>query len=364
MIEDYYRLDHHTEQMFNDVISHLGNEFHSHEFINRLSEDYRGYFDRLQSERSGMRELHQYLGHVLSTNSESLHIEKITDEDGDDVKKKNDCIIEDGNGQLWRKILTIIMLMLFVPSCFAQLSITKATIPSSFIDGKWDEVMMDFDTNTISPISYKAEDGQIEVTVYNYDFSILRQFVIKAPEGRKNIGLCQFGYLGGRMDEPSFHFSLTKNLFTETGLIECLVEDNGKYWFIDENNRILGEFEGEIGKLIDPQLTRGKIVFDNGVMVDNEGSGIQSIYSNQSSSSISPNPTNGANSVAISWDYELLEDGELIVVDIDGKLIHTQSIKAGSRNATLSTGRFACGNYIYVVRAANGYTSTGKLIIN
>ena len=120
MIEDYYQLDSDTEQIFRNVIQQMENEFDSQEFIERLHEEFEDYYNRLQNEKSGIREIHQYVGHVLSTNSEQLHIEKITDVDGDDIKKRNDCNIEGGFGQLWRRILLVIALMFFVSSSFAQ----------------------------------------------------------------------------------------------------------------------------------------------------------------------------------------------------------------------------------------------------
>lgn len=120
MIENYYQLDSDTEQIFRNVIQQMENEFDSQEFIERLHEEFEDYYNRLQNEKSGLREIHQYVGHVLSTNSEQLHIEKIADVDGDDIKKRNDCNIEGGSGQLWRRILLVFALMLFVSSSFAQ----------------------------------------------------------------------------------------------------------------------------------------------------------------------------------------------------------------------------------------------------
>ena len=370
----YYQLDSGTAGMFRSVIEQLHDVFDSHDFIRELIRQFPQYYDQLLNDRNGMRVTNAYIARILSKHATSLSIEKVRDEKGGYKKVRSKNMNERiSSNQLWRKFLLVLTLMLFVPSCFAQLSISRVTRPSNISDDEylWQDVIYDFESKTMNPIYTNAiNDRQIEVTVYEHDFKINRTFTITLPEGYTDLdGFCAMNYLGGRF-ENSHYFKLTKNLFTKSGLIEGILackDSSGEnvLLFIDEKSKILGSCDDyDLGYLIDPELVNGKIIFTRGIMVDNEGSGIQSIYSDQTSSSVSPNPTNGANSVAISWDYELLEDGELIVVGIDGKLVHTQTIKAGTRNASLSTGRLAAGGYIYVVKAKNGYISTGKIIVN
>lgn len=100
------------------------------------------------------------------------------------------------------------------------------------------------------------------------------------------------------------------------------------------------------------------------VIDTNATAGINDVKADEHSSIVSPNPSNGAASVEVSWDYTLLDDAQLNVMNMDGKLLHTQAVKSGTRKTSLSTSRFPAGTYIYVVHGSNGYTSTGKFIIN
>lgn len=171
---------------------------------------------------------------------------------------------------------------------------------------------------------------------------------------------------------PSIYFS--RNLFTKRELFECVVccsnNNNEKLFLIvDENSNILGEIPSDIvpffwGQTMNPIYVEGRTIFSNGLIIKDESSGINSVNADSNPSSVSPNPSNGAASIEVNWDYTLLDDALLNVIDMEGKLVHTQTIKSGSRKTHLTTSRFAPGTYIYVVQGSNGYTTTGKLIIN
>ena len=258
---------------------------------------------------------------------------------------------------------------------------------------RWEFAAFDFKTKTLYPVSInRAESSNnIVVEVYNLDFStIQRSFTITIPQGYSIIdkdqdydsnnelyrGIIMMSYEYGSMkpDEggPSIYFS--RNLFTKRELFECVVccsnNNNEKLFLIvDENSNILGEIPSDIvpyfwGQTMNPIYVEGRTIFSNGLIIKDESSGINSVNADSNPSSVSPNPSNGAASIEVNWDYTLLDDALLNVIDMEGKLVHTQTIKSGSRKTHLTTSRFAPGTYIYVVQGSNGYTTTGKLIIN
>lgn len=250
---------------------------------------------------------------------------------------------------------------------------------------------VDFKTNTMNIITKEIlNERQIKVTIWDHDLSqITQEFTITIPQAYKfdkadpegeRIVFKNLGAIEGVLDAyDGPYVELAKNLFTESGLYESIIlcyDNSGNFvnLFIDETSKILGIYEGKLNHFISGSLMNGgKILFeskDNNdgptefVVVTCNTSGINTVSADNSSSSVSPNPSNGAASVEVSWDYTLLDDAQLNVVDMDGKLVHTQAVKAGNRKANLSTSRFATGTYIYVVHGSNGYTSTGKFVIN
>lgn len=258
---------------------------------------------------------------------------------------------------------------------------------------RWEFAAFDFKTQTLYPVSInRAESSNnIVVEVYNLDFStIQRSFTITIPQGYSIIdkdqdyasnnelyrGIIRMssGYGSMKPDEGGPRIYFSRNLFTKRELFECVVccsnNNNEKLFLIvDENSNILGEIPSDIvpyfwGQTMNPIYVEGRTIFSNGLIIKDESSGINSVNADSNPSSVSPNSSNGAASIEVNWDYTLLDDALLNVIDMEGKLVHTQTIKSGSRKTHLTTSRFAPGTYIYVVQGSNGYTTTGKLIIN
>ena len=253
----------------------------------------------------------------------------------------------------------------------------------------WDYAAFDFKTQTLYPINIsKAESSnKINIAVYNLDFTtIQRSFTISIPQGYSinshdehasiYFGIVRMSSDYGSMkpDQGGPVIYLTKNLFTKRELFECVVScsnnsDERLYLIVDENSKVLGEIPSDIapgfgGLTMNPIYVEGRTIFANGLIITDNSSSINAINADTNPSSVSPNPSNGAASVEVNWDYTLLDDAQLNVIDMEGKLVYTQTIKSGSRKTSLSTSRFAPGSYIYVIQGINGYTSTGKLIIN
>lgn len=279
-----------------------------------------------------------------------------------------------------KRVLAMLLLALFsisVASAY-DLTINKVDIEYDDYDGNDGGVLYDFKTNTMQFMAHeKLNEREIKITIYNYDSSINRMFIIYIPQQfyLDDDGITLLCCVEGRF-EDRFELRLTRNLFTESGLIEGVIyckdiAGNDYALIINENSKILCEYKFEfededhyLGDLVDPSLVGGKVMFENGFMLNPSSSGINAIATDVNKSVVTPNPTNGAAAVVISWDYELLEDGQLNVIDLDGRQVYTQSLKAGTHKATISTSRLAPGNYIYVVQAANGYSTTGKLVVN
>ena len=295
-----------------------------------------------------------------------------------------------------KRILNFIMLVATIVTAASAYELTITQLDMSKFGTyphQWEFAAFDFKTQTLYPVSInRAESSNnIVVEVYNLDFStIQRSFTITIPQGYSIIdkdqdydsnnelyrGIIMMSYEYGSMkpDEggPSIYFS--RNLFTKRELFECVVccsnNNNEKLFLIvDENSNILGEIPSDIvpffwGQTMNPIYVEGRTIFSNGLIIKDESSGINSVNADSNPSSVSPNPSNGAASIEVNWDYTLLDDALLNVIDMEGKLVHTQTIKSGSRKTHLKTSRFAPGTYIYVVQGSNGYTTTGKLIIN
>lgn len=236
----------------------------------------------------------------------------------------------------------------------------------------------DFRSNTMNIITQELlNERQIKVSIWDHDLSqIVQEFTITIPQAYKTYyGFMSLGGIGLYGNDGPY-VKLAKNLFTDSGLYESIIECYGNNnqrvsLFIDETSRILGIYEGRLENFTSgPLMNGGKIIFESSdaptglVVVTCKTSGINSVMADNSSSLVFPTPSNGAASVEVSWDYTLLDDAQLNVVDMDGKLVHTQSIRAGNRKTSLSTSRFSSGTYIYIVHGSNGYTSTGKFVIN
>lgn len=297
-----------------------------------------------------------------------------------------------------KRILTFVLLIIaMATTAMAQdLTITKLDM-SNFgtSNNSWNYAAFDFKTQTLYPVGInRAESSNsINIWVCNLDFTTTKKsFTITVPQkysitdreslSNGNIinyfthGLVQMscGYGTMQSDSGGPRIYLTKNLFTKRGLFECVVgctNNNNEmvYLIIDENSKVLGEIPSDISPMfhfytMNPIYVEGKTIFSNGLVITDNSSGINSVSADSNPSSVSPNPSNGAASVEINWNYTLLDDAQLNVIDLDGKLVHTQTVRAGNRKASLSTTRFAAGTYIYVVQGSNGYVTTGKLIIN
>lgn len=295
-----------------------------------------------------------------------------------------------------KRILNFIMLVATIVTAASAYELTITQLDMSKFGTyphRWEFAAFDFKTQTLYPVSInRAESSNnIVVEVYNLDFStIQRSFTITIPQGysiidkdqdyASNNGLYRgiirmsSGYGSMKPDEGGPRIYFSRNLFTKRELFECVVccsnNNNEKLFLIvDENSNILGEIPSDIvpyfwGQTMNPIYVEGRTIFSNGLIIKDESSGINSVNADSNPSSVSPNPSNGAASIEVNWDYTLLDDALLNVIDMEGKLVHTQTIKSGSRKTHLTTSRFAPGTYIYVVQGSNGYTTTGKLIIN
>lgn len=295
-----------------------------------------------------------------------------------------------------KRILNFIMLVATIVTAASAYELTITQLDMSKFGTyphRWEFAAFDFKTKTLYPVSInRAESSNnIVVEVYNLDFStIQRSFTITIPQGYSIIDTDQdyasnnelyrgiirmsseYGSMAPDEGGPGIYFS--RNLFTKRELFECVVccsnNNNEKLFLIvDENSNILGEIPSDIvpffwGQTMNPIYVEGRTIFSNGLIIKDESSGINSVNADSNPSSVSPNPSNGAASIEVNWDYTLLDDALLNVIDMEGKLVHTQTIKSGSRKTHLTTSRFAPGTYIYVVQGSNGYTTTGKLIIN
>ena len=178
--------------------------------------------------------------------------------------------------------------------------------------------------------------------------------------------------IGGRFRSDECSLCLTQDLFNDDDLIEFIVycensEDKTVAFIMNENNEVLAQSDEMLhyfDHFLDPSLVGGHIYTLNGYTIYDESSGIEKINRDKYQSVVAPNPSNGASSITINMDYTLLNDATLVVIDMDGKKVHSQTIKSGGTKAVVATSRFAVGNYIYVIQNDNGYISTGKIIIN
>lgn len=200
---------------------------------------------------------------------------------------------------------------------------------------------------------------------------------------------CPQGYeiqivnLGKLAINGAYYVSYTDDFFNNDDLVEMYVAfrstttDDLHYGIMNENSQVLLEFpEGGLLHEADLRLDgylycsnyqstseneRDIYVIDTNAPAD---AGINSVQVDERPGSVSPNPSNGATTVSIDLGYTMLNDGQLTVVDMEGKLVHSQTIASGKRKIDLSTSHFAAGAYIYVVQTDNGYTTTGKMVIN
>lgn len=238
-------------------------------------------------------------------------------------------------------------------------------------------------TNSIKLMTIEESNNYsyIKYTIYNYNGSIWKSFTLTPPNG--------YDYISYTIQlSQDFHGYIyaTDDYFNDDDLVEVVVRawkdgipygDYREYptFMMNENNQVVVDFDA-LGldayyfRGFFPAKTGGFFYFrskyngDIYILDLNDTSGINTVAADNNSGSVSPNPSNGAASVEVSWDYTLLDDAQLNVVDMDGKLVHTQAIKSGNRKTNLSTSRFSTGTYIYIVHGSNGYTSTGKFVIN
>lgn len=266
--------------------------------------------------------------------------------------------------------MAVIVAAISVMAVYAnvQLKITKVGDYDDISSGG--EVLWDYETKEIKFIDQNVlNNRQINVVVYNLDLSVEKEFTITVPQNYTiDYQFKELAFLQGWFSNH-FYLHLTKNIFTKTGLIEGILRctdasNNTCYLFINENSEILAETNEDLDELIDPALTGGAIIFEPGYIVTPITSGINSINEDSKTSLVMPNPTNGAPVVTIRWDYDLIEDGQLSIVDLEGKTVYSQRLKAGSRKVDIPTRRLATGAYIYVVYTLNGTTTTGKVVVN
>lgn len=277
------------------------------------------------------------------------------------------------------RFLRILLFTVCIVSLSQVTNAQNITLPSgqTLTKAPWyefDPCFYNFSSNTIKAMSYEYGNGNksIEISIYNNNGSIWKQFTLTPPVG--------YSYMNepftiDLISENNWYMQATDDYFNNDDLVEVLVSvetsSGSERWLVlNENNKVVidfGDFEIRTLRTF-PAQTGGYIYLKHNedvyILNSKDISGINSVLADNKSGSVSPNPSNGAASVEVSWDYTLLDDAQLNVVDMDGKLVHTQIIKAGYSKTSLSTSRFSSGTYIYIVHGSNGYTSTGKFVIN
>lgn len=280
--------------------------------------------------------------------------------------------------QLWRKITVVLMVaLLSAAPGFAQLKIEKLNLPQgvdNYGGGErypYHNVMYNFSENSIKPVIYSESGNKIECTIWEIDFSrIYRQFTITAPQGFRDVNVQNLGDIAGIFADGEASMTFTQDLFNDDDLIEivlaCRDGDNKDVVLImNERGEVLAESDDDVRfTILDPALTGGLIITENGYIVRKDSSSINEMSLDRHEGTVSPNPSRGANPITISWGYTLLTDGRLNVISIDGKLVHSQTVKAGTSELNLAVSHLAAGTYVYVVESDNGYTTTGKFIID
>ena len=277
--------------------------------------------------------------------------------------------------QLWRKFMVVVILTVFSSSASAQLKIEKLNLPQGIdAENPYHNVMFNFTENMMRPVVVNRFDSKIEFTVWEVDFSkIYRQFTITQPQGYTDIEYSRLAYVSGRFegDGGSGYLTLTQDLFNDDDLIEVVINcynsnNKGVSLIMNERSEVLAQTEeGErIDYVLDPALTGGQVITSNGYIIRKGESALNEKRIDQHEGIVSPNPSSGASSITISWGYTLLNDGKLNVVSTDGKLVHSQRVKSGSSHLNLATAHLAAGSYVYILENDNGYTTTGKFIIN
>ena len=368
------------ERAFIDVIEQLNDVFDSHRFIEILKSIHPEVFEDIAAKNQhDDQQTNAHIANLLSRNIRIFSLSKI---DGDNTKVKSENV--HGNittNQLWRKLLILICMLSLNSPLFAQLKIEKLNMPQELI-GEWSEepnpyarVMFNFSQNLLRPVSIKnISDSNVEFTVWENDLStIYRHFSVVFPQGYSRYSVeTGMANIGGRFRSDECSLCLTQDLFNDDDLIEFIVycensEDKTVAFIMNENNEVLAQSDEMLhyfDHFLDPSLVGGHIYTLNGYTIYDESSGIEKINRDKYQSVVAPNPSNGASSITINMDYTLLNDATLVVIDMDGKKVHSQTIKSGGTKAVVATSRFAVGNYIYVIQNDNGYISTGKIIIN
>lgn len=138
-------------------------------------------------------------------------------------------------------------------------------------------VMYSFAENSIRPLFCTTTNGQMRITIYELDLTtIYKQFTIElpAPEGNSSYYLEGLGSYSGDFDDGDCSIRATVDLFNSDDLVEVIVlyTQRDADWntiaettyIINENNEVLAEIDGDLGSLIDPKCTGGKVFFEGG----------------------------------------------------------------------------------------------------
>lgn len=281
------------------------------------------------------------------------------------------------------RLLSTILLMAALVAIAPQ-SVAQTIYKSDVEDESW-EFYYNIATHSRRALKYEPLEEwpepctRIRITIYSFDLkSIWKQFTLVAPNGYVFRDY-QPTYICG-YDEVGFPIHVTDDLFNRDNLAEVIMyirEQNGDYdsskmVLMNENSQVLLEFpeDADTEDFLVSTNSGGYLYMVSEddkkfyVIDTNASSGVNSVMANEHPGSVSPNPSNGAATVTIDWGYTLLNAGTMTVVDMEGKLVHSQAIGEGKSRIDLKTSRLAPGTYIYVVQSDNGYTTTGKLIIN
>lgn len=280
--------------------------------------------------------------------------------------------------RLLSTILLMAALVAIAPQSVAQ------TIYKSDVEDESGEFYYNIATHSRRALKYEPLDDwpnytRVRITIYSFDLkSIWKQFTLVAPNGYKFSEYRPAEI--GEHNEVGFYVHVTDDLFNRDNLAEVIMyirELNSDYGsskavLMNENSQVLLEFpeDTDTGDFLVSTNSGGYLYLESEddekfyVIDTNASSGVNSVKANEHPGSVSPNPSNGAATVTIDWGYTLLNAGTLTVVDMEGKLVHSQAIGEGKSRIDLKTSRLAPGTYIYVVQSDNGYTTTGKLIIN
>ncbi|MBR1551367.1 MAG: hypothetical protein IJ632_03500 [Muribaculaceae bacterium] len=187
-----------------------------------------------------------------------------------------------------KRYFTFVLMLAFMAAGAgaADLVINKLPIPVEMTEDDnyradypypFDRVMYSFAENSIRPLFCTTTNGKLRITIYELDFTTLyKQFTIElpAPEGNSSYRLEGLGSYSGDFDDGGCSIQATVDLFNNDDLVEVIVNYRQRdadwnmiaetTYIINENNEVLAEIDGDLGSLIDPKCTGGKVFFEGG----------------------------------------------------------------------------------------------------